>query len=231
MTPTAPRRVAQGQFLAGLRAISPILLGIFPFATISGVAAGEAGLSLAQAFAMSVGIFAGASQLASVQLIRDHANGLVIVLTAIVINLRMAMYSASIADHFRRYSLPVRAFLSYFLTDQAYAVSITHFQRDEAGKGWYYFGAAIAPWTVWQLGTAMGLLLGASVPPSWSLDFAIPLTFIALVMPNIRNRASASAAMAAVLLAVAAHGLPYNLGLLTAAIGGIGVGMRTGGYR
>ena len=229
MSQALTRTSNQNHFLAGLRAVSPLLLGVFPFATVSGVAASAAGLSVFEAFFMSIGIFAGASQLASVQLIADQANALVIVLTAVVINARMAMYSASIAPHFWKMARPARAILSYFLTDQAYAVSITRYHQEPAltprDKASYYIGAGFALWLTWQVGTGLGLVLGAQVPASWSLDFAIPLTFMALVMPAIRTTPALAAAVAAVALAVAAYGLPYNLGLLVAALGGILTGV------
>lgn len=224
--PSNTRREAA---LAGIRAIAPILLGVVPFATISGIAAVEAGLPPWLAQFMSVFVFAGAAQLATVQLISENAAALVIVLTAVVINLRFVMYSASLAPHLQRVARWKRALLTYLLTDQAYAISITRFTQGAPlrHKGWYYGAPALLMWSVWQVGTAAGILVGAQVPPEWGLDFAIPLTFLALVVPALRDRASGAAAAAAFVTAVLAYPLPFNLGLLVGALVGITVGLAT----
>ncbi len=217
----------RGHFMAGVRAVSPILLGIVPFATISGIAAVEIGMPKGLAIAMSMIMFAGAAQLASVQLLGAGAPGAIVVLTAVVINLRFAMYSASLGPHFQTLSARWKALFAYLLTDQAYAVSIIRFQDglSAVARKWFYFGAAIALWATWQAGTAAGVFLGATVPASWSLDFAVPLTFMALAVPAIRDAPSAAAALAAGAVAVGAAGMPYHLNIITAAGAGIAVGL------
>ncbi|MEW5725234.1 MAG: AzlC family ABC transporter permease, partial [Thermodesulfobacteriota bacterium] len=126
-----------------------------------------------------------------------------------------------------------RLFLAYFLTDQAYAISLHRFGRglEEDYKLFYYLGAGTVLWASWVAGTTVGLLLGARAPESWSLDFAVPLTFLALLVPAVRTRAHAAAAVAAGLAAVAAKPLPLNLGLITAALVGIITGMLVEGRR
>ena len=212
-------------FFGGIKAISPILLGVTPFALIAGISAINKGFSELEALGMSVIVFAGAAQLAVVDLIGQHASAAAIIFTALIINLRFSMYSASIAPHFNGVPLPWRGVLAYLLTDQAYAVSIaTYGDRVPPSKSWFFFGAAITLWVIWQAGTAVGIFLGTHIPPSWSLDFAIPLTFLALLFPTIRNRPSVVAAVTAGLLALVGHNLPYNLGLFLASFGGIGAG-------
>jgi 4-azaleucine resistance transporter AzlC len=194
---------------------------------ISGVTAISVGLSPALAFAMSVVIFAGAAQLAMVQLIGEGAAALVIIFTALMINLRFVMYSLALAPHFKTLSHGWKWLLSYVLTDQAFAISITHYAQhpEDRFKHWYYLGAAASLWLVWQIATAAGILLGAQVPPSWSLDFAIPLNFLALLIPLLKDRPNLAAAAMAGFVAVAAHSLPFNLGLLSGALSGILVGV------
>lgn len=119
------------------------------------------------------------------------------------------------------------------LTDEAYAVTITHYNQDTdpAQKHWYFLGAGLALWGTWQASTAAGVFLGARVPASWSLDFTLALTFIAIVVPALRDRASVGAALSAGGVAVVAAGLPYQLGLVLAALAGIvmGVAIENGG--
>ncbi|WP_227355349.1 AzlC family ABC transporter permease [Haladaptatus salinisoli] len=216
----------RADFLSGVRVSLPITLGIVPFGTVAGVAAVSVGIPAVHALAMSVVIFAGASQLAAVELIGKSAPAAVIVLTVLIINLRMMMYSASIAPHFERLSTRWKAALSYLLTDQAYAVSLVEFESDETtNRRWYYLGVAAPLWVTWQAATVAGILLGANVPAGWHLDFAIPLVFLAVLVPAVTDRPTVVAALVGGTTAVAADGLPFDLGLVVAAIVGIAAGL------
>jgi predicted branched-subunit amino acid permease len=157
-----------------------------------------------------------------------------IVLTAAIVNLRHALYSASVAPYLQKLQPAWKWLLAYLLTDEAYAVSIGHYQNPNSAladggaagnKHWYFLGAGLALWSTWQLSTAAGIFIGAQVPASWSLDFTLALTFIALVVPNLRDRPSLAAALAAGITAVLAYGLPFKLGLVLAALVGIPVGV------
>lgn len=206
-------------FYAGSRDIAPILIGIFPFGIIAGVAAVEAGLPAIQAIAASPMIFAGASQLAAMDLLGGGSPVLVIVLTALVINSRFAMYSAGLSPHFRRLGATRKSLVAYLLTDQAFAASAVRFAAlDESldRRFAYYLGAAVPPWLTWQASTIVGVVVGSGVSPELSLDFAIPLMFLALLFPAITDRTTATAAAVAFVAATSLRGLPLNLGLLTA---------------
>lgn len=212
-------------FFSGAKAASPLILGMVPFALIAGISAINAGLSQLEAVAMSYIVFAGAAQLASVDLIGQQAPAVVIIFTALMINLRFFMYSAALAPHFHGLPLPARGGLAYLLTDQAFAVSMTAYHQGWRNfKPWFYLGAATAMWGTWQIGTSVGVFLGAQIPKSWALDFAIPLTFLALLFPALKDRPSVIAALSAGVLALICYGLPYNLGLFLAALGGIAAG-------
>lgn len=214
-------------FFAGVRSILPITLGVIPFGVIAGVAAIEAGLATGQAIALSPIVFAGAAQLATVDLMARDAAPVVIVLTALVINARFAMYSASLAPFLRGIDPIRKALGAYLLTDQAFAVSVVHFDRTREDldiRLAFYFGAAAPLWVIWQTTSVIGVLIGSGVPPEWSLDFAIPLVFMALLFPAIRDRGTRVASLVAGLAAVAFVGLPLNLGLLAASALGIAAG-------
>lgn len=217
----------RSQFLSGLRAVLPMVPGMIPFATVSGIAAVEIGMSPSLAMGMSVLIFAGASQLAVVQLVAQAAPLAVIVLTALIINLRFTMYSASLALYFRALSLRWKSLVAYLLTDPAYGVSIARFRQfpSMANRQWFYLGVAASTWIVWQSFTAAGAFLGARVPESWSLDFAVALMFIALALPALYDRATLAAGLAAALASILVIPLPLNLGLIVAAGSGIVIGL------
>ncbi len=219
---------ARRDVLSGARTTAPILLGVVPFGLVAGVTAVEAGLSPLQAVGMSVVVFAGASQLAAIELLGRTAPATVVVVTALVINLRFVMYSASLAPYLRRLGAPARWVSAYVLTDQAYAVSLAEFRStapDERSRLWYYLGSALSLWVTWQVATAVGAVAGAAVPPGLSLEFAVPLTFLALLVPAIEDRNTGVVAAVSGGVGVAAATLPFDLGLVTAAVVGIALGV------
>lgn len=222
---------------AGVIEVSPMIPGVAPFGIIAGLTAMATGLSTVQAMAMSITIFAGASQLAILQLLAQGAIPAVIVLTALTINLRFAMYSASLAPHLYRLGPRWRYPLAYFLVDQNYALSIIRYQRCEPGEDphghWFFLGGGATLWLTWQASTLAGVLVGSRIPSSWSLDFAIPLVFMAVLVPALRRRLHVVAAVTGGTVATIAGALPYNLGLVAGAVSGItaGLALETWGSR
>ena len=213
-------------FWAGVRAELPLLVGVFPFGLIYGTLAINAGIPIAAAQAMSSILFAGSSQFATAQLFHDSTPAIIIMLTIAVINLRHMLYSASLAPHMRDLPMRWKVLLSYLMTDEAYAVAILPYEK--AGVAplahLYFLGAGLALWSTWQVASGLGIWLGASLPADWPLDFALPLTFLAMVVPALKNRPAWMAALSAGLVAILAHPLPYKLGLILAALTGIVVG-------
>ena len=162
----------------------------------------------------------------------NRTRTVLIVLTIAVVNLRHMLYSASLAPYVASLSTRWKTLLSYLLTDEAYAATVIHYEKEGVAPlgHWFFFGAGLSLWTTWQLSTALGIFLGAQVPASWGLEFTLPLTFIALVVPNIKDRASAAAALAAGMIAILAYSFPYKLGLIAAALIGIIVGTWSEGW-
>jgi len=153
-------------FLAGARAEIPLLIGVFPFGMIYGALALNAGLSTAAAQMMSSIVFAGSAQFITAQLVHDSAPGLVIVLTIAVVNLRHMLYSASLAPYLAALSTRWKILLSYLLTDEAYAPSIIHYEKEglRPFSHWFLLGAGLVLWTNWQISTALGIFLGKAIP-------------------------------------------------------------------
>ena len=215
-------------WIDGARVMLPLLPGAIPFGMIAGVVASNAGLDALAGIGQSVIVFAGAAQLASTQLIADAAPVLVVILTGLVINLRFAMYSAAMAGHLSALPRGRRWLVAYLMTDQSYALSVLRYaarpEMSLAAKFAFYMGGAIPMWTVWLAATAAGYFLGNRIPASWSLDFFVPLSFLALIVPSIADRANATAAVTGGAVAVIAWPLPFNLGLFLAALAGIAAG-------
>lgn len=229
-----PRR----EFAAGIRAELPILLGVLPFGLIYGALALQAGIPPAPALAMSSIVFAGSAQFVATQLIAARASVGLLLLTTFVVNLRHLLYSASLAPYLRPLRPAWKAALAYLLTDEAYAVAITHYSqtsparatppshRDEPDhRHWFFLGAGLTLWTTWQASTAVGLYLGARIPTSWHLEFALPLTFLALARPAVTDRATAITVLVASVVGIVSYGLAMRLGIIVAAFAGIAAGI------
>lgn len=207
-------------FARGLRDGAPFLLVIVPFGLLFGVVGTEAGLPLAQVMGLSVVVIAGAAQFTAVQLMTEGAPTLVVVLSALAVNLRMAVYSAALTPHLGAAPLWQRALAAYALTDQSFALGAAAFAEAPA-RPWpekmrYYAGACASVVPLWYACTLAGVLAGAAIPRSVPLDFAVPITFLALVTPMLRTLPHVVAAVTAVLVALLAHGLPWNGGLFVA---------------
>ena len=213
--------------------MAPALLGLVPFGFVAGVAAIGSGLTPAQGVALSMLSFSGIAQLVACQLIAVHSPVIVTVAAAAVVSLRFLMYSAAIAPQLAHLDWRWRALLSYLMTDQSYAASARRYSEpgSHAHKHWHFLGSALMLYVPWQASVIVGVVAGAAVPESWSLDFAVVLTFIALLVPAVRTRADLGAAIVAAALSLVAAGLPYRLALVVASIGGIAAGMAIEAWR
>jgi predicted branched-subunit amino acid permease len=185
------------------------------------------GIAPTVAMLISIVVFAGASMVAAAQLLASGTPALLVVLTTLFINLRFMMYSASLRLHFAREPLGWRLLIAYLQADNVYGLTIMRYadKPDAPGERDFFIGAALVVWAAWQLAVGAGILIGAGVPPSWRLEFAAPLAFIAMTIPLLRDRAMIAAAVVAAITVVAAHGLPLKLGIPLAALMGIATGL------
>ena len=215
----------------GARDTLPLILGAIPFGIIFGTLASAAGLSPWQALGMSLLVFAGSAQFIAVSLLGTGTGaGLaVLLLTTFVVNLRHALYSATLQPFVRHLPVRWRMPLAFGLTDETFAVVQHRYAAPDQSphKHWYFLGSCLAMYGNWQLCTLLGVVFGRAVPnlAAWGLDFAMLATFIGIVVPMLRNVPQVAAALVAGAVALACHGLPYQLGLIAAALAGIAVGV------
>lgn len=204
-----------------------MLLGVAPFGVITGVAMVASGISAAMAMLMSLAVFAGASMIASAQLLASGTPVLLVLFATLFINLRFMMYSASLRQHLGALPLRWRMAAAYLVADNVLGVSLGRFadHPEDRAKLEFFLGAGLLVWLVWQLSVAAGALLGAGLPASWRLEFAAPLAFIAMSVPFIRDRAMLAAALVAALVVVMAHDLPLRLSIPAAALAGMAAGV------
>jgi 4-azaleucine resistance transporter AzlC len=217
---------ARAECFTGIRAQLPILLGVVPFGLIFGAAALSSGIPPLETQALSLFVFAGSAQFITALLVAENTPALIVVLTILVVNLRHALYSASISPYTQHLSRRWKAVLAWLLTDEAFVVAAVRYRdKNNVHAHWFTFGTGLTLWAAWQVSTAAGIALGQVIPENSLLDFALPLTFIALLIPLLIDRPAWIAAAVSGLSAVIFSGLPYKLWILIAAILGVAAGM------
>jgi predicted branched-subunit amino acid permease len=214
----------------GVRDGAPFILVIVPFSLLFGVVATEAGLNVFETLTFSVLALGGAAQFTALQLLTDGAPTVIALISALAVNLRMAMYSASLTPWLGEARLGQRALAAYFTVDQSYACAIVKFEQN---PGWdiprrlsYFFGVVTPICPLWYMFTLVGALVGTAIPAGLALDFALPITFLAMIGPMLRTPAHLAAAFVSVTCALVFAVLPYNLGLLVAGLAGMMTGAR-----
>ncbi|MFM9436938.1 putative branched-subunit amino acid permease [Janthinobacterium sp. CG_23.3] len=223
------RRAAYGaehdeaSWRAGLRTGAPTLFGIAAWGLVVGVAMVKSGLNVPQALAMTLLVFAGSAQLASLPLIAAGAPIWVIFTTALVINLRFVIFSALLAPHFGHLPWRQRFFLGYVSGDLAVPLFLQRYPSDKpaVGKVSFLKGLVIPNWTTWQVGSIAGIFLGSAVPAEWGLGFAGTLAIICIMVPMVAGRAALCGVLVAGAVAVLTAALPYKLGLLAGVLAGM----------
>ncbi len=216
---TPPERSA---FWRGFNAGAPFVFVVGPFAMLFGVLASEAGLNILETMTFSVVVIAGAAQFTALQLMQEQAPTIIVLASALAVNLRMAMYSASLTPYLGAAPLWQRATIAYFILDQSYACCMIEYENKPemplAERLMFFSGTVLPVVLVWYGFTYLGAAVGTQIPDSWALDFALPITFLALMAPMLRTRAHVFAAFVAVVMSLATAWIPYNLGLLIAGL-------------
>ena len=220
------RNFSTSDFRAGFLEMLPACVGFAPFGLVCGVGASAAGANFFGALGMSAIIFSGAAQILAVQLFAAGAPIAVIVLTCLVAGLRFLMYSAAMAPYLKPLPSRWQNGLAFLLTDQAFAAAIRRFDAGaNPGAGASHFlGGGMALWSFWQLFNIVGFFAGNLIPTSWSLEFAVPLCFVALVAPALRNAPTILAAVVAGIAVLVLDGMPMKLNLIVAGVLGIAAG-------
>lgn len=217
------------EFFRGVKATIPLVVGAIPFGIIYGAVAVNSGISAAGTSAMSALVFAGSSQFIATDLVASGASNLIIVLTTFVVNLRHALYSATLGPHMKHLSQKWLLILGFWLTDESFVVVANRYNQVDKSpyKHWFYLGSTVFMYSNWQLVTYIGVVAGQSIPnpESWGLDFAMVVTFIGMLVPLVKNNPTFVAVVVAGGVAIIANGLPNQFGLLVAALVGIAAGV------
>ena len=219
---------AREMFRRGAIKSLPFLIVMIPFAMLFGVVATEAGMDVAQVIGFSVLVLAGASQFTAVQLLSDNASVIIVILSCLAVNLRMAMYSASLVPWLRGATGAHKAWVAYALVDQSYALSIQEYEANPrltlTQRLAFFAGVVMVVCLPWMVFSWVGATVGQTLPDDIALDFAMPITFLAMIAPMLRTPAHLAACFVAILGSLVFAGLPSGLGLLIASPLGMAVG-------
>jgi 4-azaleucine resistance transporter AzlC len=219
----------RSEFLAGVKDTFPLIVGAIPFGIIFGAVAVSSGLTPLATLGMSLFVFAGSAQFIAATLFASGTPLGIIVFTTFIVNMRHALYGASLAPYMKH--LPQRWLvpLGFWLTDETYAVVIRRYPQEDQSpyKHWYHLGSSVAMYLNWQLVTLIGIIAGQQIgdAQNWGLDFALIVTFIGIVVPLLVTRPMLVCAVVSGVVGTAANGLPNNLGLMVAAFAGIAAGV------
>ena len=212
------------EFWKGVLAQLPVQLGVISFGLVFGVLGVASGLTATQTILMSSIIFGGASQVVFAQLWSYGTSPIITGGSVAIINMRHIIYSANVSFYISSLPLRWRLVLGYLLTDEAFAVSFQEFENKNRFAHYHLLGGGFTLWVFWQISTLAGVFLGANIPPYLNLEFAIPLTFIAIILPKLKSLAQISTAVTASIIGIFGHELPYGLWIIVGSISGMFVG-------
>ena len=210
-------------FLKGIIDVSPLMVPVVPFGIIFGVLAIELGFNAYATMGMSIIIFGGASQIIFLQLFSGGASSLVILSSVGAVNSRHLLYGAVLSEHLSDLKLTWKIIISYFLVDQAFVVSNDYLKKSkDENKHFHLFGAGVTCWAIWQITTFLGIILGSIIPEKLGLSFAIPLTFLALLVNDFRKLINVIVIIVSGVVATLGYQIiPFKAYVIVAALSGL----------
>ena len=210
-------------FLKGIVDVSPLMIPVVPFGLIFGILAIDVGFSPIATMGMSLIIFGGASQIVLLQLFSGGASSLVIISSVGAVNSRHLLYGAVVSEHVSDLKLIWKIIISYFLIDQAFARSNDYFkENNDKNKYFHLIGGGVTCWVIWQTTTFLGIILGAAIPEKLGLSFAVPLTFLALLINDFRKLINIFVILSSGLVATLGYNyIPYKAYVIVAALIGL----------
>ena len=210
-------------FLKGIFDVSPLMIPVVPFGLIFGVLAIDVGFSPLETMGMSLIVFGGASQIVLLQLFSGGASSLVIISSVGAVNSRHLLYGAVVSEHLSDLKLIWKIIISYFLVDQAFAISSEYLKNNKARNRYFHLiGSGFTVWIIWQITTFSGIILGAAIPEKLGLSFAVPLTFLALLVNDFRKIINVIVIIISGLVALFGYNyIPYKAYVIIAALAGL----------
>jgi predicted branched-subunit amino acid permease len=173
----------------GMLDVAPHMLSVIPFGIICGAIGVDLGFNPYLVYGMSIIIFGGASQIVFLQLLSGGASSFIAVASVGIINTRHLLYGAVLSEYLEKLSLVKKFLISYFIVDQGFAESNKFFKKNRTEQHLHYhlIGTGCTLWVCWQISTLAGIVLGSFVPEELGLKFTIPLTFIAIIVQDLKK--------------------------------------------
>jgi predicted branched-subunit amino acid permease len=224
MTALTVDRATASPALDGIREMVPAAVGVLPFATMIGVAIGNSPIADLVGWVAGLVVAGGSAHLAITASVTVGAGFFATVATALLINSRTLIYGALLGPALRSQPRWFRWVASYALVDQLYAMVSSVTDRGDRYVRSYYLGGMVVLWSAYMAGVAAGIILGPVLPTSIPLAMAIPILFLAMLTPALKDRPAKAAAVAAMSAAIAGSALPAGMGM----IAGIGAGVLVG---
>jgi predicted branched-subunit amino acid permease len=204
----------------------PWLAGIVPFGLVIGVSAANADVPTLAGWLTGPLIFAGSAQLATIGMLDAGAAPLAVMAVALVINVRLIFYSATMARHWRGTPWWWRLVAGYLLVDPSVAVGLEGYRRLGRGRGHaHYLGGAVLLWVSWLAAIGAGATAGAGLPTWLHLQFVIPLYLVGQAISKLADPALRRAIFVAAGVALLALPAPLQLGIALAIAAGIAAGL------
>jgi predicted branched-subunit amino acid permease len=210
-------------FFKGISDVSPLMIPVVPFGLIFGVLSLEIGFTPLETMGMSLIVFGGASQIVLLQLFSGGASSLVIISSVGAVNSRHMLYGAVVSEHLSDLKMIWKIIISYFLIDQAFAVSNEYLKKNKDKNNYFHLvGGGATCWVIWQLTTFLGIILGSAIPEELGLSFAVPLTFLALLVNDFRKFINVIVIIVSGLIATIGYNfIPFKAYVIVAALTGL----------
>lgn len=211
---------------AGVRDMTPMVIGVIPFGLAIGATVAATTIDPWAALASAPAILAGAAQLTTIRMLEEGSNPFVIVASALLVNLRILLYSASLAPWFRGVRLRTRLLLAGSVIDQTHLVCVRRFERgdlDRRGRVAYYAGASTWLLAAWIGSQTVAVVIGAELPAAARLDMAAPFALLGLLAKSLDTRPAAVAAVTGALTVSVGAGLPFQSATLVATLAGLAI--------
>lgn len=206
-----------------MRDYTPPAIGLLPWATATGMAMHGAGLSFAESMGMSIIVYGATAQLGTLPLLVSGASYWLIFCTALILNLRFLIFSATLSPVFSGTRRRVRWLAGYLMSDGVMAAFSARLlaEPDREKRLGLYFGPSLLNWVIWQFFTMIGILAGAALPGHWPIGFLATISLLTLATPMVHTMPMAAAAAVTAAVLIVLHTLPFRLGFLLAIIAGM----------
>lgn len=214
--------------MSGIKSSLPIVMGYLPIGFAYGLLGVKSGFSVLQVFALSLFVYAGSAQFIAITLLSSGTNAITLIMTIFIVNLRHFLYSTSLSQYMKRIKRNHIPLLSFFITDETYAVAITDLQNSDNYDERCFYQLFFMSYAAWCTASFIGAISGTFIDGSANvgLDFALPAMYIALLLMQISGYKKIFVSIFSGLLSIGLiYVFPGNTNVIIASLIGAGMGV------